>query len=449
MDRTESAMSESQATIGVLSLHDSKETKAILNAIEALGYRPAWLREENATLDIRDGSVTIEPDVDLVVNRLLLSNTEYPAEKLGLAGCYGAVRPILNQPGATFAAMHKLVSATRLSTAGVRVPDAFLALSHALLNERRRRFGDRAVYKTAIGTHGGGTWRVLLDEPVDPIVGQRLAFLQEFVETEGDRNRDLRVYVVDGEPIAAMYRYAPAGDWRTNVALGGDVEDATDGLPDPAAEMARRAVDVLDLDYAGVDLIRGDEGWYVLEVNPTAGFTGLYEASGVSVAPHIARLAIERAGGSVDADRVDELAETYDHSEPAVTPRRPGPTSRRPAVIGYTERVTVAGTTGSEAVVAKSDTGANRTSIDLTLAARIGAGPIKRRTRIRSGSQKTSKVRPVVDVVVGVGGHHYTVSATVEDRSHMSYPVLLGRDILEHYHVDVRRRTERPPRREE
>jgi hypothetical protein len=46
-------------------------------------------------------------------------------------------------------------------------------------------------------------------------------------------------------------------------------------------------------------------------------------------------------------------------------------------------------------------------------------------------------LEPVVDVVVGVGGTQHTVTASVEDRSHMDYPLLLGRDILEHYHVDV------------
>lgn len=40
-------MANTEPTIGVLSLHTSKETKAILNAIEALGYRGEWLTTEN------------------------------------------------------------------------------------------------------------------------------------------------------------------------------------------------------------------------------------------------------------------------------------------------------------------------------------------------------------------------------------------------------------------
>ena len=44
--------------------------------------------------------------------------------------------------------------------------------------------------------------------------------------------------------------------------------------------------------------------------------------------------------------------------------------------------------------------------------------------------------------MVGVGGRQHTVTASVEDRGHMDYPLLLGQDILQHYHVDVRKRAD-------
>jgi len=91
-------------------------------------------------------------------------------------------------------------------------------------------------------------------------------------------------------------------------------------------------------------------------------------------------------------------------------------------VIGYTEDVLVSGTSGTERVVAKSDTGASRTSIDTRLAAEIGAGPIKSMTKVKSGSMKSGKARPVVDIVVGVAGDRHTVAASLEDRGHMEYP---------------------------
>ncbi len=141
------------------------------------------------------------------------------------------------------------------------------------------------MYKTAIGTHGGGTWMVDLENQVNAQVGGRYAFLQEYMEHDEQRHHDLRVYVVGDRIVGAMNRYAPEGEWRTNVALGGEVEDMTGELPERVREIALDSVEAIGLDYAGVDIVQSDDGYYVLEVNPTAGFRGLFKASGVSPAP--------------------------------------------------------------------------------------------------------------------------------------------------------------------
>jgi RimK family alpha-L-glutamate ligase len=432
----------SDITVGVLSLHSSKESKAILNAADALGFDTEWLRAENTSIGIEGGEVTLDPDVDIVVNRLLLSKEEQPAEALGLATMLDRMVPMLNTPTSTMTAIHKFATGTALAEAGVPVPDAFMALSADTLNANRDRFADEVVYKTAIGTHGGGTWKLDTDDPVNPMVGSRQAFLQELIEHDEQRHHDLRIYVVGEQIVGAMNRYAAEGEWRTNVALGGDVEDATADLPEEVVTMAKRAADVVGLDYAGVDIVQGEDGYYVLEVNPTAGFRGLYKATDRSPAPHIAALAIERAGGDVDRERVHELSANLDDSRPACMPKKQKIQSGEPLVIGYIEEVVVMGTTGQKNVLAKSDTGATRTSIDARLAADIGTGPIKDIVKIKSGSVKGGKSRPVVDVVVGIGGKQHTVTASIEDRAHMEYPLLLGRDILGDYHVDVRKKAD-------
>jgi len=435
-------MSESAVRVGVLSLHNSKETKAILNAVAALGHGTEWLRSENTVVRFGAGEKRLTPDVDVIANRLLLSKADDPAEELGLARTLARLRPMLNSPEATAQAAHKTAAAVALIDADIPVPRTALALSNEQLNRLREEFGDEAVVKTAIGTHGGGAWKVQTTDPLTARVGRRRAFIQELVGRDGERPTDLRVYVVDDQVIGAMRRYAVAGDWRTNVARGGTVEDATDSVSEDLLELARRATAALGLDYAGVDLIEGDTGWYVLEVNPTAGFRGFYRATGHSPAPYIARQAIEVAGGSVDDDRVATLASTLDDSAPACKPvPTPAPTGEA-VTIGFTEQVVVSGTGGTKTVVAKSDSGAASTSVDLQLAADIGAGPIHTVSRVRSGSSKEAKTRPVVDLVVGVAGEQYTVAANIEDRTHMSHPLLLGRDILKHYRLDVSRRVE-------
>jgi RimK family alpha-L-glutamate ligase len=435
-------MSEASVRVGVLSLHNSKETKAILNAVTALGHGTEWLRSENTVVRFGDGEKRLTPDVDVIVNRLLLSNADDPAEELGLARTLAGLCPMLNEPDATARAAHKTAAAVALIDADIPVPRTAFALSNAELNRLRAEFGEEAVVKTAIGTHGGGAWKVKTTDPLTARVGRRRAFIQELVGRDRDHPTDLRVYVVDDRVVGAMCRHAAGGDWRTNVARGGTVEDVTESVSGEVLDIARRATATLGLDYAGVDLIEDDSGWYVLEVNPTAGFRGFYRATGVSPAPYIARQAIETAGGSVDAERVETLATTLDDSVPACKPASEPTTTEEAITIGFTERVVVSGTSGTKTVVAKSDSGAARTSIDLRLAADIGAGPIHTVSRVRSGSSRETRTRPVVDLVVGIGGEQYTVAANIEDRTHMSHPLLLGRDILKNYRLDVSRRVE-------
>ncbi|MFB6131441.1 MAG: RimK family alpha-L-glutamate ligase [Salinigranum sp.] len=427
-------------TVGVLSFHNSKETKAILNAVEALGHDTAWFREGNTVVRLGDGRIGLDPDADVVANRLLLSRSECPAEDLGVARTLAAHRPMLNDPDAAARAAHKFAGATKLADAGVPVPDAALALSGKNVDAVREEFGAEAVFKTAVGTHGGGAWKVDDETPLSATVGARRAFLQEFVGRDGESARDLRVYVVGDRIVGAMFRRANEGDWRTNVALGGAVEDATHVITKRVRDIALRSARTLGLDYAGVDLVEGEDGWSVLEVNPTAGFRGLFRATGRSPAPYVAALAIERAGGDVDDDRVEDLSDAIDDSVPSCKPREERRPSTDRRTIGFTERVVVSGERDTETVVGKSDTGAKRTSIDLGLAADVGVGPITGVSRVKSGGDRTDKRRPVVDVVVGVDGSQHTVAASVEDREHMNYPVLLGRDILRHYHLDIGRR---------
>lgn len=429
----------SRVRVGVLSFHNSKETKAILNAVGDLGHDPVWLREENARTWMAGSSLRFDPDVDVVANRLLATKSSRPLEDLGVASTYASVRPVLNPPESVMQAMHKYGATATLAAAGLPVPDAYMAFDHGTVNADDRPFDGRAVHKPAVGTNGNRMTLVDTADPVSPQVARRRAFLQEYLEPGDDRPSDVRIYVVGGQVIGAMKRFAPAEEWRTNVALGGEVEDVTGQLSADATHLATRATDVLDLDYAGVDLLSSDGRWHLLEVNATAGFKGLFDATGTSPAPHIASLAIERAGGRVDEDAVEELATTLDDSIPACKPSIEV-IPDAPETIGYTERIAVGGDRRIHRTVAKSDTGAKRTSIDIDVAATVGAGPVVDTTRVKSGAQNASQRRPLVDLDVKLANRWYTTTASIEDRSHMNYPVLLGRDVLQGFHVDINQR---------
>jgi len=422
--------------VGVLSPHNSKETKAILNAVRVLGHEPVWIRDENVSSWIENGSIQLSPQVDVLVNRLLLTKSDQQLEDLQLAALYADTTPVVNPPQAVMNTLHKYRAGTKLAAAGLPVPDAYFGRSPRMFEEWPEHLPDEAAHKHTIGTNGQRMFVVSQNEPVGPAIDNEQSFVQEFLEERGDRPSDVRVYVVGDDIVGAMRRHAPDGDWRTNVALGGEVEDVTNELGSEPRRLAREATQVLGLDIAGVDLMSIDGSWYILEANATAGFKGLFSATGISAAPHIARLAVERLGGSVEDSAISELESTLDDSVPDCKPpliEDPGEED----VLGYTTHIRIHGRDGTEEEVAKSDTGAKRTSIDTDLAGEIGAGPLVGTTEVRSGTISGTETRPLVDVDLCLNGSWRTVTASITDRAEMTYPVLLGRDVLEAYTLDI------------
>ncbi len=96
--------------------------------------------------------------------------------------------------------------------------------------------------------------------------------------------------------------------------------------------------------------------------------------------------------------------------------------------IGYVEQVTILGQKGELSVEAKVDTGAARTSIDMRVAAKVGAGPIV--GTVLTSSAQYRRRRILATVMIQIRGETYKVDAAVEDRSALSHKVLLGKDVL-------------------
>ena len=107
--------------------------------------------------------------------------------------------------------------------------------------------------------------------------------IQEFIsEANGE---DIRAIVVGDEVVASMKRIAKPGEFRSNVHLGGRVEDYK--LTSQEQDSAIKAAKVLGLSVAGVDLIQSNRGPLVLEVNSSPGLEGIEKATGIDVADEI------------------------------------------------------------------------------------------------------------------------------------------------------------------
>lgn len=118
---------------------------------------------------------------------------------------------------------------------------------------------------------------------------------------------------------------------------------------------------------------------------------------------------------------------------------------REPIVIGPIEYVKVIGHHGEARVKGKVDTGASRTSVDVWLAANIGLGPTVDVAKVKSSFLDEVKTRPLVRGVVELSGIRFQLAVSVNDRSDMRYPVLIGMDILKsgRFLIDPTKKTQK------
>ncbi|MBI3291141.1 ATP-dependent zinc protease, partial [Candidatus Falkowbacteria bacterium] len=98
-------------------------------------------------------------------------------------------------------------------------------------------------------------------------------------------------------------------------------------------------------------------------------------------------------------------------------------------ILGLTEYVTVRSNSGKEAkIIARIDTGATSSSIDYTLAGELQLGPVISSKVVKSASG--IRKRPNLKVKIALKGIDIEEEFTLADRSHMTYRMLLGQNVL-------------------
>ena len=162
------------------------------------------------------------------------------------------------------------------------------------------------VIKVTQGTQGQGVFlRHTVHESRSLIQGLLLTgksvLVQEYIaESHG---KDIRALVVGDRVVAAMRRKARGREFRSNYHLNGTVEKVE--ISSEFEQQAVRAARVLGLNIAGVDLLEGNNGPLVLEVNSSPGLEGIEKASGINVAGEIIDYVMSEAAFSeVDLDQL-------------------------------------------------------------------------------------------------------------------------------------------------
>jgi tetrahydromethanopterin:alpha-L-glutamate ligase len=164
---------------------------------------------------------------------------------------------------------------------------------------RESSMGHELVVKPLFGSQGKGLQRLAKGDGVPPAAAVNgVWYLQRFLDHGEGNWHDWRVMVAGGQPVAAMLRRGRT--WVTNVARGARVEavDAKGTM----ADLAVAATAAVGADYAGVDLMKDDEGRYlVLEVNSIPAWRGLQAVAQGRIADSLASDLVHRVLGAGSA----------------------------------------------------------------------------------------------------------------------------------------------------
>ena len=209
--------------------------------------------------------------------------------------------PVFNRPEAIERCVDKFRALYILSQHGIPTPRTIVTERSSLAMRSISKLGETPyiVIKPMFGSRGHGSTRVrvrdrdVLWEIVRALTFTRhVAYLQEFIPHGGV---DIRAFVLGDRVLAAMYRIAPRGEWKTNVARGGSPR-RIDKLDPEAEEIAIKAAKILHCDIAGVDIAYANGKYYVFEVNSQPGWRGLQTAfPEIDIALEIAKYVVEKS----------------------------------------------------------------------------------------------------------------------------------------------------------
>jgi RimK family alpha-L-glutamate ligase len=188
---------------------------------------------------------------------------------------------VLNRAGPMLAAHDKLRTSSILSAAGIPHPRTWHVVDSDHLPDTP------FVLKPRFGSWGRDVFRCTDRDEAEEVFAEIAdrgwfrrhgALVQELLPVSG---YDLRVIVAGGEVIAAAKRFAAAGEWRTNISLGGSRQSVDP--PAAARALACASAAAVGADLVGVDLFPIGDGYTVLELNGAVEFDASYSLPGRDV----------------------------------------------------------------------------------------------------------------------------------------------------------------------
>jgi len=201
--------------------------------------------------------------------------------------------PTINNSKALELSSNKYLTYLKLVKRRIPVPRTLLATSYPNSLKITRTFEYPIVAKGVYGSGGKGLR--LLRSKNDAEMYFRNAYypllIQEFIEKE----RDIRVFVIDNKAVLGIYRYG--NFWITNVDSGARIEKI-EKIPKKLERLAINSAKAIGLQVTAIDILERDKDYLVSETNSVPGFRKIYESTGVKIEKFIVGYITKKYGGN-------------------------------------------------------------------------------------------------------------------------------------------------------
>ena len=266
------------ATVGVLLSRVRVEEKLLLQELSSRGV-------ETKVIDDRELVLPTEAKPELGVDVVLERCIQHGTALYALSILEGWCIPTVNTYETAEVCGNKLLTTMRLVRDKVPTPKTRIAFTPESALVAIEQIGYPAVMKPLIGSWGRLVSKVNDREAAEAIVEHKdvlgnylhsIYYVQEYVAKPG---RDIRAFVVGGETICAIYRYAE--HWITNTARGGRAENCP--VTPELNDLCVKAAKAVGGGVLAIDLLERDGELLVNEVNYTMEFRNSIDTTGVNI----------------------------------------------------------------------------------------------------------------------------------------------------------------------
>ena len=278
--------------IGVLASNpDLYSNRRIIEAGEARGHtmeflniRHCYMKMDAKTPEVHYRGGKVLNDLDAVIPRIRPSLTYYGCSLTRLFDTIGTY--CLNSASAITSSRDKLYSLQLLLEKGVDIPTTGFANSPLDTGDLINMVGGSPlIVKLLEGTQGKGVVLAETKKAAESVIDafkslKANIIVQQFVKEAG--GKDIRCFVIGGKVVASMQRQAAPGEFRANVHMGGTASLIK--VTPEEKRVAIKAAKAMNLDVAGVDIIRSSRGPLLLEVNSSPGLEGIEAATDKDIA---------------------------------------------------------------------------------------------------------------------------------------------------------------------